>query len=223
MFRYIDAQIKLGRAGWDHFHSMIILALYNGLRSGEVLALKFGDINLDKRTIHVQRTITEHKESGYIKESTKNGGKRKIVMSKHVFDTINKIFEATLKKGVIDSNAFIFSSPRSGDPFWKNFITYRLDEMRYQGVYPKEYCFHTLRHSFASLYFKNFGTTHDALRRLRDLMGHSSVMMTEKYIHVYESQDSTLLEGLTFKEANAFDKARCLTARKASRSCCLSS
>lgn len=33
-----------------------------GLRIGEVLTLKNNDIDLDRRTIHIQRTLTENRE-----------------------------------------------------------------------------------------------------------------------------------------------------------------
>lgn len=207
MYKYIEEQIVLGRQGWDQFHGMVTLALYNGMRLGEVLALQYRDINLDpnKKTIFIRRTITGHAEQGYVKESTKNGSSRKIVMADHSYDILKSIVDEN--KGVNETD-FIFQNKNTMDAYCAKFVTSRLKEMRACGVYPKTYCFHTLRHSFASLYFKAKGTNHGALRQLRDLLGHGSVVMTEKYVHVYESQDPTLLEGLSFSEANAFETAK---------------
>ncbi|MCD8490916.1 MAG: tyrosine-type recombinase/integrase [Geovibrio sp.] len=61
----------------EHHPQMTIffaLGFYTGMRTGELLALKWSDIDFSKYTITVQRTITKNR----IKESTKTEKSRTI-------------------------------------------------------------------------------------------------------------------------------------------------
>lgn len=44
------------------YKNVFLIQMYMGLRIGEVLTLKNNDIDLDRRTIHIQRTLTENRE-----------------------------------------------------------------------------------------------------------------------------------------------------------------
>ena len=47
----------LAAAKYRNWFLEILLALYCGLRKGEILGLKFSDFDVEKRTVHIQRQL----------------------------------------------------------------------------------------------------------------------------------------------------------------------
>lgn len=45
----------------EHYRDIFIIALYTGMRMGEILALKKEDIDFKEKTIHIRRTLTKDK------------------------------------------------------------------------------------------------------------------------------------------------------------------
>jgi integrase len=217
MFKWLDENpgkcIKQSTEGTSKvycnlkFKQAVIFSIYNGLRGGEVLALRKKNIDLVKGLMTVESTRLGNSKHGY-KKGTKNGKIRIIQISPHTRKVIEDIFRDNPGMGPDD----LFF------PFTENFIEKRIEDLHnattvdiYTGeivpVLNSNYTFHTFRHTFASLFFKANSTKDNALRQLRDLMGHASIRQTEKYVHVYENMNSDLLENLTFTHANKIEKA----------------
>ena len=57
------------------------MAIHCGLREGELLGLKWEDVNLETGTLQVRRTLSETKERGHIFELPKNGKGRRIKLT----------------------------------------------------------------------------------------------------------------------------------------------
>ena len=193
LFQYLEKNPTKSNT-W--FKRAIILGMYNGLRSGEVLALRKKNVDLTNNIL----TIESSKHAG-VKNSfglPKNGQTRKIPMSPHSRSVIEAILKERPNMG--DGDLFF---PRSAGT-----IGDKTAEMQSLNVLKNEHTFHTFRHTFASLFFKLHGTKDNSMRQLRDLMGHKSVLMTEKYVHVFESMNSDLLANLTHTKVNKIDKAK---------------
>lgn len=59
-------------------HALAVLAFDSGARRGELLALRWADVDLDKRTVRIDRTVDETKENGVtIKPEPKNESSRR--------------------------------------------------------------------------------------------------------------------------------------------------
>jgi integrase len=64
-----------------------VLAIHYGLRQGELLGLKWSDIDLDAGTLQVRRTQSESRV-GRIEEEPKNGRGRRIELSQSVCEVL---------------------------------------------------------------------------------------------------------------------------------------
>jgi integrase len=54
-----QTQVFLRASCGDRFEALYVLAIHCGLREGELLGLKWDDINLEARTLQVRRTLSE--------------------------------------------------------------------------------------------------------------------------------------------------------------------
>ena len=68
-----QARCLLEAAHGERFESLYVVALTAGLREGELLGLKWEDIDLEDGKLSVRRTLSETKERGHIFEPPKNG------------------------------------------------------------------------------------------------------------------------------------------------------
>jgi len=147
------------------------VALHTGMRRGEILNLKWSQIDLDKKVIRVERT-----KSGKIR-----------------FIPINELLmrEFLLQKQT-KSSKFVFTNAATG----KQFVDIKrafLGACKRAGI--ENLRFHDLRHTFASRLVEN-GVD---IITVKTLLGHSSVRITERYLHTQGEQKKkaveTLLEG----------------------------
>jgi integrase len=148
---------KLYQAASHHLKPVLLCAYLTGMRKGELVKLKWEDVDLADGYI-------------YVKE-TKNNESRAIPINDTLMDTLLK-----LKK---DSNSeYVFTThkenPYISDTAWKKTWTAAL---RRSGI---EKCrFHDLRHSFASRLVMG-GVD---IVTVQELMGHKDITMTKRYSH----------------------------------------
>jgi integrase len=64
----------------NRFEGLFVLALHCGLREGELLGLKWDDVDLEAGTLRVRRTLSEIRD-GPIFESPKNGKGRNVPLT----------------------------------------------------------------------------------------------------------------------------------------------
>jgi len=138
-----------------HLKSIVTVALNTGMRKGEILNLKWNDIDFKRGIIHLYHT--------------KNGEKREIPMNEQVRNMI-----VAVKKH--PKSAYIFCNP-AGKPYCdirKSFFT----ACKESGII--NFRFHDLRHTFASQLVMS-GVD---LNTVRELLGHKSLDMTLRYSHL---------------------------------------
>jgi integrase len=61
----------------DRLEALYVLAVSTGMRQGELLALRWVDINLDRRTVQVRATLQRTKEHGYMLAAPKTKRSRR--------------------------------------------------------------------------------------------------------------------------------------------------
>lgn len=145
-------------------HDMALLALHTGMRLGEIRALRWQNVNLEERLIHVVASGEEN--------TTKNYTSRDAFMS----DAVHEM----LQEYVRPANEFVFlnqyGKQHTGVP-----TTFKrmANQLFNEGVTDRrqKVTFHTLRHTFAS-WLALRGTP---ILTIRDLMGHKTLAMTERY------------------------------------------
>ena len=158
-----------------------ILSLYTGMRLGEVCALKWSDIDWEKKTITVRRTVQRIMRSGKNESGVKTTlliGTPKSLRSHRVIpvpDFILAQLRKLMKTGMTDSFVFSVSAkaaePRTIQRRFKRFV----EKLGIPGVH-----FHTLRHSFATRLLE-LGVD---VKTVSVLLGHGSVKTTlDFYAH----------------------------------------
>jgi integrase len=156
---------QMCHASVDVFNRMdlaeiIQVAAFTGMRQGELLKLKVRDIDLSLNTIHV---------GGRPDVVTKAGNYRSIPIHERITSPLQDRLEAA------SPNVTVFDDWATKDQLLRAFNKVR----RYVGL-PEGYCFHSLRHSFAT-WHAEAGTP---MRTLMMLMGHKRIETTLRYAKV---------------------------------------
>lgn len=133
---------------------IVILALYTGMRRGEILKLKWRDIDLNNKNIHLA--------------DTKNGESRDIPINNTVLDTLNKIIKHP-------TSEYVFCN-KAGKPY-KDIKKSFLSAVEKAGII--NFRLHDCRHSFIS----RLMMAGVDLASLTEIAGHKSVKMTIRYSH----------------------------------------
>lgn len=159
----------------------IMLSLCAGLRIGEVCALKWEDIDFEKKLIHINSTVTRNRNAYFI-------GTPKTISSKRDIP-INAFLYNKLKEYSSDTD-FVISDN-------KNFVNPRTFEYRYHRTLDKANInyinFHALRHTFAT---KCVEIGMD-VKSLSELLGHSNSAITlNTYVHPSMEQKQSYLNML---------------------------
>ncbi len=156
----------------------ILFCLYTGLRIGELCALRWNDIDLDKQIIYINKTIIRIKDVDNIMTN-----KTKIIVSMPKTDASNRIIPLpsflieNLKKLKLANNYFfITNTDKYIEP--TNYYLY------YQNLLKKlnlsHYSFHSIRHTFATKCIEN----NFDIKSLSEILGHSNVNVTlNRYVH----------------------------------------
>jgi integrase len=146
----------------------------SGLRPGEVLALEWGDIDLPARRIFVQRQV-RHSRVG----PTKSGKPRLVPIIEPLAKILGEWKLATGGAGLVFKPLV---QGRRGTLFLKD-ITVRKAvrrALRSCGLPEAMTWYHCTRHTYASQHVMGGGS----LATLREILGHSSVTVTERYAHL---------------------------------------
>jgi integrase len=151
----------------DHnWRCMVVVALRTGLRLGELLALKWHDIDLKAGRIIVRRSLWQDQEG-----SPKSGRNRLVDLSDEAL--------AALKAHQHLRGPYVFCHEDGG----------RLAHSEVKEIVPrackraglaKRLTWHDLRHSFASHLVMRGAT----LKAVQELLGHATIDMTMRYSHL---------------------------------------
>ena len=165
----------------------ILLSICTGMRIGEVCALRFSDIDLERKVIQVQRTlerITSVDEKGVINgtkvvinEPKTISSRREIPIMKDIFPIVKKFAAIANPEYYICTMSDKYAEPRTFRTHYRQFV------LEKAGV-DKCIKFHGLRHTFASTLIEN---KVDA-KTVSSLLGHSDVSTTLN-VYVHPSED----------------------------------
>jgi integrase len=188
--------LEAAKKFYPEYHPLFLCALRAGLRQGELLGLKWGDIQFGQdesdtnRYILVQRNL----QAGRL-TSTKTLKRRRVDLSRELrqvmLDLRDSKFLVAFQRGIDAENELIFQDPerRALD---RNVLT-RVFKCCLARAGLREIRFHDLRHTFGSQLIQNGAS----LVYVRDQMGHSSIRVTaDIYGHLLPSANVNLVDRL---------------------------
>lgn len=155
--RYLEKEEikKLLDSCSDHLKPIVTVALFTGMRRGEILNLKWHDIDFQRGIIYIL--------------DSKNNEKREIPMNEVVKKTL-----VGVRKHPDSSYIFCNKDGRPYGDVKRSFLT----ALKKAGIL--DFRFHDLRHTFAS----QLVMAGVDLNTVRELMGHKSLEMTLRYSHL---------------------------------------
>ena len=142
-------------------HDIVLFGAMTGMRRGEIMGLRWNDLNFEQGTILVRSSQLHQTKAGKIRLVPMNSAVR------------------ALLEGLSRPTPYVFPGERGGMNNG-NFVRARFKKaVRDCGLDPRLH-FHSLRHTFASLLVRD-GIS---LYHVQKLLGHSSARITEIYAHL---------------------------------------
>ncbi len=150
-------------------YEICFLALYTGMRAGEIFNLTWQDIDFKNRLIHIKDTKNRENRVAYMTDELVEllqARKKRLGRSKTTKDQL--VFQNNKGKKISKVSHTFFRAVNALG--LNNFITDNRDKV----------VFHTLRHTFASW----LAMSGVPIYTIKELMGHKSIEMTERYSHL---------------------------------------
>ncbi len=178
---------RLAEAIEPRFHALVLTGAYSGARFGELAALDVDHFEPDRRTILIERTLSEVNGHIHFGEPKTRAARRKLILPSWLTD----VLVAHLDNWPPNDNGLMFTAPGGGalrrsfrTRYWKPAVENAVGEpMR----------FHDLRHSHVALLIEQ--GTHPAVIASR--LGHTSVRtVLDVYGHLYEGLDRGAADAL---------------------------
>jgi integrase len=187
----------LTEAKKSSFYNGYALVLQTGIRVGELIALKWSDVDFKNRKIKIQRSASEVAKKGFvIGEPKTKSGCREIPLTKEAINILYNQKEKDSQNKVVPIQYadYIFLN-KNGNLIQKSAYN--------QGIYAicgrlgmRNFSIHLLRHTFATRCIENGMRP----KTLQAILGHSKIEMTMNlYVHV---TDKSKLEEIETIEKN---------------------
>jgi site-specific recombinase XerD len=158
-----DAERLLEAIKENWFRDLVIFAINTGMRRGELLSLRWQDVNVEVGAARVTNTVDF---------TTKSGEQRIVSLNEAAISVLNR----RQHSGKTD---YIFTN-NQGNPLTPDTVSHKFKRVIREAKLPEALHLHSLRHSFASLLVGS-GTS---LFTVSKLLGHSSTKTSEIYSHL---------------------------------------
>jgi integrase len=167
----VGEQESAARADEDRQDAELVrVAAYTGLRRGELLALRWRDVDFGLRKIVVRRAISADVEAS----STKSRRAREVPLAGQAAEALHQLAQ---RSDFVGPDEFVFAN-RLGRRLDGSALRRRVERARdAAGLRPLR--FHDLRHTYGSLLVAG-GVD---LASVKAAMGHSRITTTERYLH----------------------------------------
>jgi integrase len=143
------------QSSWDKLYLLVLLAITTGARKGELVNLRWCDVDLERQTAYVA--------------TTKNGQPKVLPLTDSVVVELSKFVQS--------GNSLIFNSEIATD---SPFCFYKQWKKALLSADIENFRFHDLRHTTASYLAQNGAS----LLEIADVLGHRQISMTARYSHL---------------------------------------
>jgi len=182
----------------NRFEALYVLAVTTGLRLGELLGLKWEDVDLKAKTLSVKRTLSGA-EGGHPVFSTPKTAKsrRTVPLTRRAVEALERHRaaqdEERAKLGAFWHNTGLVFRSTTSTPVNRHNLTNRSFKPLLLEAGVRKIRFHDLRHTCATLLLSK--GKHP--RFVQELLGHATVSITlDTYSHVLPGMDDGLAEAM---------------------------
>lgn len=169
----------------DRLEALYVLAIHTGLRQGELLGLKWDDVDLEDSSLQVRRTLSITKNGPVCTAPKTSGSRRSVKLTDKATAALRAHLERQLAEidevgSLWNENGLIFAS-EIGAPLDRRKVTARQFKNLLKRTELPEIRFHDLRHTCATLLLsKNVNP-----KIVSEMLGHSTIAITlDTYSHV---------------------------------------
>lgn len=182
-------------------HPLLAAALGTGCRQGELLALRWADVNLQAGTVSVERSLSMTRAGFVVKSPKTKAAVRTIALPPFAIEALVDLKAQRLKAGLLSSPVFC---TRTGNYLNKNNVlrafravivkvNRQLAKVEGASLIPATVRFHDLRHTVASILL----SSGHSLKAVSKRLGHADPALTLRvYAHCLPGDDGKLATGL---------------------------
>lgn len=161
--------------GSKKYYYGILICLYTGLRLGELVALKWQNVDFKNKIIYIEKsvgTISQNHKLLTIEDTPKTTSSIRVIpISKQLLEILKVLKQYTSCEYVVCSRNGKQLQPRAYQKAFEDLL---------KKLKIRHYSFHSLRHTFATRLLENKVD----IKTISELMGHSSPTITlNRYVH----------------------------------------
>ena len=189
IFSYLEQRVVISKTDYQKQKAernllIISLLLSTGIRISELCHIHLKDINLSNKTLHII-----------------GKGKKERILFLGDQTTFN-LLETYINKTRNESNDFLFSGNHSPKPLSEQSVRLILKRIVEQNNLSRTITPHMFRHSFATMLLDSDVD----IRYIQQILGHSSISVTQIYTHVSHSKQKEILSSFNPVSAIHSDK-----------------
>jgi integrase len=176
--RFLDADERTrllqaaAASSWARLYVLVLMALSTGARRGELMGLRWSEVDLQRRTALIRRT--------------KNGKAKVLPLIPAVVEALEPLRRQDARRFADPGARLVFHSPRRPD---RPFEFQKAWRAALASARVRSFRFHDLRHSCAS-WLAQEGAS---LLEIADVLGHRQLRMTQRYAHLTVASKASLI------------------------------
>jgi integrase len=180
-----QVKVLLETACGDRLKALFVLAIHTGLRQGELLGLKWEDVDLESGILRVRRTLAITKSGPMLTAPKTKGSRRSVKLTQGALDALRSHLKRQLQEidmaGSLWREMGLVFASEIGEPLDRRYLTSRRFKGLLESAGLPAIRFHDLRHTCATLLLsKNVNP-----KVVSEMLGHATIdIMLDTYSHV---------------------------------------
>ncbi len=180
--------LQVARTSGDRFEALYVLAITTGLRRGELLGLRWDDVDLERGTLRVGRSLVREGGRHTVGETKTRRGRRQVNLTPRTVSALkahrtHQLEEKMWLAETYEDRGLVFSTTIGTPVNPENLVNRSYNPLLKKAGLPK-IRFHNLRHTCATLLLVR--GVHPKF--VQELLGHATIAMTlDTYSHYLPS------------------------------------
>ena len=188
----------LDAASGDRLQALYVLAIATGLRQGELLALKWEDVDLERGVLRVRRTLTRTGGKVSLGEPKTKKSRRSVNLTSAAVKALHAHLSRQLEEmermgSLYRPGGLVFANEIGGIINPSNLRNRSFARLLKRAGLPPNTRFHDLRHTCATLLLSRNVNS----KIVSEMLGHSSIAITlDTYSHVLPTMQESAIRAL---------------------------